>query len=125
MADTQIGFGYLAAPGVYEETALGATAQQAKVGQVRPYNVDIDNQSNAIIYVKFWYAAVGDVQVGTTAPDEIYPVPTITRINHVIVQADDVKFNVGLTMAAVTTGGTGGSTPGAAGNVGVRVTMDM
>jgi hypothetical protein len=126
MAESQIGYGYAAGvPGVWEETALSSVAVQAKIGQSRVYGVDIDNQSNAAVYVKVYYAALADVVVGTTAPDEIIYVPTLTRINHMIVQADDVKMNVGMVLAAVTTGGTAGTGAPAGGNVGVRVTLDM
>lgn len=126
MAETEIGFGYASGvPGAWEETALGAVAVQAKIGQSRVYGVDIDNQSNAAVYVKLYYAALADVVVGTTAPDEILYVPTVTRINHMIIQADDVKMNVGMVVAAVTTGGTAGVGAPAGGNVGVRITQDM
>jgi len=124
MAETQASFGYAAAPAIYEETALGATKQQAKVGAFNTYGIDIDNQSNAIVYVKAYFKAAGDVIVGTTAPDEIYPVPTLTRIHETVVSAVDVQMPTGLTLAAVTTPGTPGTTPPAAGNVGVRVVIE-
>ena len=124
MAESQVSFGYVASPGVWEETSLTNVATQAKVGQSRVYNIDIDNAAIAVSYVKVYYAAIGDVIVGTTAPDEIIPVPASTRLNHAIIQADDVKMNVGMVLAAVTTPGTGGVTPPASA-VAVRVTMDM
>jgi len=124
MAETQAGFGYAASPAVYEETALLNAKQQAKSGAFKQYNIDIDNQSNAIVYVKAYFKSAGDVIVGTTAPDEIYAVPTLTRINEVCVAAVDVELPTGLTLAAVTTPGTAGVTSPAAGNVAVRVTFE-
>jgi len=124
MADTQTSFGYAASPRMWEESALDSVAKEANVGAALIHNIDIDNQSNAIVYVKVYYKAAGDVVVGTTDPDEIIPVPTLTRQNHVMIQASDAQMPTAITLAAVTTGGTAGTSNPAGGSVAVRVTIE-
>ena len=82
-------------------------------GAATIYAIDIDNAANgAATYVKFWNVAVeqgtGAVTLGTTAPDMILMVPASVR--RVFAFVGGLTFSTGITVAAVTAGGTAGVT---------------
>jgi hypothetical protein len=77
-------------------------------GAATIYAVVIDNTANAAAtYVKF-YDTVGAITLGTTAPSMILMAPASVRRTFVFTGGN--AFSTGLTYAAVTTGGTGGTT---------------
>lgn len=83
-------------------------------GAATIYAVEIDNTvtGNALAYVKLYNVAIavgtGAVTVGTTTPDAVLMAPSSTR--RVWVFRNAMVFSAGLTIAGVTTGGTGGTT---------------
>lgn len=89
------------------DTSVTNSAQQAKSGAGTLVLVDIDNTNNgAITYVKMWDAT--SITVGTTSPDWIFMVPP--SIRRVFSIPKGLTFGTGLGYAAVTTGGTAGTT---------------
>jgi hypothetical protein len=88
--------------GSSKQTLTGSATQ-------RVYMVHIDNRNNtADAYVKFWDVVIGSVTVGTTAPDAVLWCPAGKRRQVFFVEG--MKFSTAITVACVTTGGTGGTT---------------
>ncbi len=91
------------------DTSAGATAVAAKASSATLYEMELDNTANAAAtYFKLYNAAAAGVTVGTTVPDSVHMVPASTKLTHVI-PAGNV-WGTALTYAAVTTGGTAGTT---------------
>lgn len=90
------------------DTNLGAAADNdVRAGATTLYAADIDNTANAAAtYVKFYNTAAPTV--GTTAPDAIVYVPASTRLTSFFGLAGTAFAH--LSFAAVTTGGTAGTT---------------
>lgn len=93
---------------IWIETSLGATAEQIKSTSATIYIIDVDNTANSSpTFVKLYDATSGNVTVGTTAPDWTFKIPNGIRV--VIVPSGGVATATALTAAALTTGGTGGT----------------
>lgn len=110
MAETQVTTGYLAGLAVWQETDLENVAKQIKVGAAKVYAIDVDSADAAIVYVKGYFKTLGDVVVGTTAPDFILAVPATSRKVFMVTAASPVEYPTALTLACVTTPGTPGTT---------------
>lgn len=111
MAQSTVSLAFGSGLTAWKETALGGTKEQIKGSSGTIYEWDLDNSANAAItYFKVWYAASGSVTVGTTDPDEVIMVPASTRIVTLVNAGTGKAFSNGMTVAAVTAGGTGGTT---------------
>src|SRR2546427_11277249 len=109
MAQSQISLGFPAGSNEWIETALGATVEQIKASGGTLYLFECDNTANAArTYLKMWYAASGSVTVGTTVPDMVYPIEAGAKLD--IIPVAGGAFTTALTVAALTAGGTGGTT---------------
>lgn len=92
-----------------QDVALGTTVDQIKSTGANIFDVVIDNTANgAITYVKLFFALAVNVVLGTTAPDWVIPVPANKKIT--VALPDGPAYPTALSMAAVTTGGTSGTT---------------
>lgn len=114
MAITQIQVQTPANQFLFTDTVMGNTADAVKGSSAVVYYLFIDNSANAgaPTYVKLYNLAAGSVTVGTTVPDEVIFVPNGAKITHVLWtgSAPGKTFATALSAAAVTTGGTAGST---------------
>lgn len=98
---------------IYSSSAMGSTVEGIKASSAKVFSIIVDNSlNNAATYVKLWNVASGSVVVGTTAPDEIIYVPASAIITHVLYTgaSQGKTFGTALSAAAVTTGGTSGTT---------------
>jgi hypothetical protein len=99
---------------VFNDSAMGNTADGVKASSALVYSVTVDNSLNggAASYVKLYNLASGSVVVGTTAPDEIIYVPAGAVITQVYwtSSAPGKTFGTALSAVCVTAGGTAGST---------------
>src|SRR6266446_4221709 len=112
MAQTNVILAQVANANQFIETALGTgvslAAETVKASSRTLYLVNIDNTANvAVTYVKAYYTA-GAVTVGTTAPDEVWYIPASIRVSIPMVAGK--AFASGMVVAAVTAGGTAGTT---------------
>lgn len=92
-----------------KDTNLGGTADaNVNAGSATLYMCKIDNTANATqkVYVKLWNAVAPTV--GTTVPDMVIPAPGGSAPELEIPRG--LAFGTGLSMACVTTAGTGGTT---------------
>jgi len=109
MAITTVDLDTLAGLFRYESTDILGTIEAVKGSSTVIHLIDMDNAANgAATFYKFWNVASGSVTVGTTAPDMCILVPASTRI--VIPILTGVVFGTALSVAAVTTAGTAGTT---------------
>jgi hypothetical protein len=99
---------------VFNDSAMGNTADAVKASSALVYSVVIDNSANAgaASYVKLFNLAAASVVVGTTAPDEIIYVPQGAVVTHVFFTGAAAGKTFGTALAAfcVTAGGTAGVT---------------
>lgn len=105
------------------DTSANATAEvNVRGGATTVFAIEVDNTANAAATYLKLYDAVS-VVVGTTAPDYVFLIPALTSkrfiLGHGIEDDGDFLFgdlfSNGLTFAAVTAGGTGGTdNPGSA-----------
>jgi hypothetical protein len=99
---------------VFQDTAMGNAVDAIKASSAKVYSVIVDNSANggAATYVKLFNLASGSVTLGTTAPDEIIYVPAgaVVTKQYFTSAAQGVTFGTALSAAAVTTGGTAGTT---------------
>jgi hypothetical protein len=114
MAITQINVSSPTNEIVFNDSAMGNTADGVKSSSALVYSVTVDNSLNggSASYVKLFNLASGSVVVGTTAPDEIIYVPggaVITQV-YSTSAAPGKTFGTALSAFCVTTGGTAGST---------------
>lgn len=93
---------------VIQDTTADNTAEQnVSDGPGSVYAVAIDNNLNAALtYVKFWDNAAPTV--GTTAPDMILPADLSDRVVYVFRLG--IPFATAISFAALTAGGTAGTT---------------
>lgn len=100
---------------IFNDTAMGATADAIKASSAKVYYVIIDNTLNgaAASYVKIYNLAAGSVVVGTTAPDEIIYAPAAVITTHALFTGANPgkTFPTALSAVCVTAGGTAGVTP--------------
>ena len=113
MAVTNVTLGYVSGLRLFIDTvnANAAIAVQAAASVI--YEIEIDNTANAAQdnYVKFWNTA-GAVVVGTTVPDMVIEVRQ--GVSRTLVIPSGLAYELGIAVATVTAGGTGGTTsPGA------------
>ena len=97
----------------YTSSAMGNTVEGIKASSTRLYSLVIDNSlNNAATYVKLYNVASGSVVLGTTAPDEIIYVPAsaIITVPYYTSANPGKVFGTALSAAAVTAGGTAGTT---------------
>lgn len=98
---------------IYSSSAMGNTVEGIKASSAQVFSVIIDNSLNgAATYVKLFNLASGSVVLGTTSPDEVIYVPANALVTHVLYTsaAAGKTFGTALSAAAVTTGGTAGTT---------------
>jgi len=114
MAITQILVSSPSGETIFNDTAMGASADAVKTSGATVYYVIVDNSANgAATYVKLYNLASGSVVVGTTVPDQTVYAPA----NAVITEVYSTKaapgklFGTALSAVALTTGGTAGATP--------------
>lgn len=89
------------------DSSANSTAQQAETGSGTLFMVDIDNTANsAATFIKMYDAT--SITVGTTVPDWIFKAPGGVRRVYTI--PTGLAFSTGLGYAAVTQGGTAGTT---------------
>lgn len=94
---------------LYKNSDTNEVKDQVKSGSTTIHAVVIDNSANgAVTFVKFWNLTSGSVTVGTTDPDMIIRIPASTK--RTMLFHEGLVFATGLTVAAVTAGGTGGTT---------------
>ena len=103
---------------VFEDTVSANAAVIVAEDAVTVYLIDITNAQAAINFVKL-YNTAGAVTVGTTVPDEVLQI--VASDQRSLVYPSGLLFSVGLQIATVTAGGTGGTTSPSS-NVGVRIT---
>lgn len=109
MATTQIISATPAAATKYVNTDCNQVKDGVKAAAGVIHAVVIDNTLNAAkSFVKLWDLLSGAVTVGTTDPDMIVPVPAGVKRSFLFFEG--LSFATGITIAAVTTGGTGGTT---------------
>ena len=98
---------------IYNDSAMGNTADGIKSSSALIYSVTVDNSANgSAVYVKLFNLASGSVVVGTSAPDEILLIPgssVVTR-TYFTGAAPGITFSTALSAFCVTSGGTAGST---------------
>jgi hypothetical protein len=113
MAITQVEVATPAGLFIFQDSAMGNSADGIKASSAKVYSVTIDNSANggAASYVKLYNLASGSVVVGTTAPDEIIYVPGGAVITQYFFTgaAQGKVFGTSLSAVCVTTGGTAGS----------------
>jgi hypothetical protein len=89
------------------DTSVNSSVQQAKTGSGTLFMVEIDNTANsAVTYVKVYDNTT--VTVGTTVPDWIFYAPASVKRTYSV--PTGLAFSTGLAYAAVTQGGTAGTT---------------
>lgn len=92
----------------WQETALGVK-QQVKGSAPTVYKITIDNTANQnLVYFKGWFAVLGSVTVGTTAPNFCLPAPANKKVTYLITGPGGI-YGTGLTVAMTTTPGTPGT----------------
>lgn len=126
MAESQVALGFEGSEvNEWLETALSFTPKQALIGDANLYDLDVDNASAQQVHVKVYFKSVGDVVVGTTDPDMIFPVPNGVRLNFPIVVDAEGKFGTtAITLACVQEAGSAGTTAPSA-NVATRLTYKV
>src|SRR3990167_7706550 len=114
MAATNISVGFPASAKLFTETDLEGTAVTVQASATVIYAIEIDNTANTgqDEYVKF-YNTAGTPTIGTTVPDMVIEIRQGVSRSFII--PNGLSFETGLSVACVTTGGTGGTTsPGSA-----------
>lgn len=109
MATTQITLGFPTGMKIFTETSIANTAITIVGAAGVIYMIDIDNTGNAAQdeYVKF-YNSNGAVTVGTTVPDHVFMIYRGHR--RPIAIPEGLNFAIGIQVACVQSGGTGGTT---------------
>ena len=114
MAITQVTVQTPANEIIFNDSAMGNSADAIKASSALVYYVLVDNTANAgaATYVKLYNLAAGSVTVGVTVPDEVIYVPGGRKITHLLFDGSTLgkTFGTALSAAALTTGGTAGST---------------
>ena len=98
---------------IFNDSAMGNSADGIKSGSALVYSVTADNSLNgSAVYVKLYNLASGSVVVGTTAPDQIILVPgsSVVTQTYFTGATPGVTFGTALSAICVTAGGTAGST---------------
>ncbi len=98
---------------LYNDTSAGNAVNSIKASSAKVFFVTVDNSLNvAATYVKLFNLASGSVTLGVTAPDEVVYAPASSIITNFYLtsSAGGKTFATALSYAAVTTGGTAGST---------------
>lgn len=109
MAITVIDSSQISGALLHINTDVDETEDDVDSGAGTLYAIEIDNTGNAAItYVKLYEAASGSVTVGTTAPDFIFRVAA--SVSRAIIFPAGLAYATALSIAAVTAGGTAGTT---------------
>ena len=109
MATNRSALGITSSLDVIRDTDTDETAENdVNDGAATIYLIQIDNSANASAasYLKLYNAA--SPTVGTTAPDIVIMAPGGATVKVAI--GEGISFGTALSMAAVTTAGTGGTT---------------
>jgi hypothetical protein len=114
MAITQVPVATPATLFEYTNTSIANAAVAVKASSTLAYWISVDNSANSggPTYVKLYNLAQGSVTVGTTAPDAIIYVPASSICTQAFYtsSAPGLTFGTALTVAAVNSGGTAGTT---------------
>jgi hypothetical protein len=113
MAITQVTVASPASEIIFQDTAMGGTADGIKASSAVVYYVQVDNTLNgAASYVKLYNLASGSVTVGTTVPDQVLLVAANKVQTYVFSTAasSGMTFGTALSAACTTAGGTAGNT---------------
>ena len=109
MAVTTIDLAAISGAQVHINTDVDETEDDIDGGAGTLWAVLVDNTANAAVtYVKLYNAASGAVTVGTTAPDFIFAIPA--SVSRTLVFPEGLAYSAALSIAAVTAGGTAGTT---------------
>jgi hypothetical protein len=98
---------------LFTDTNLGNAVDAVKASSCKILYAVIDNSLNAASsYLKMFNLASGSVTLGTTAADTVIFVPasSVVTVPFLTGAAPGVTFGTALSIACVTTGGTGGNT---------------
>jgi hypothetical protein len=112
MAITQVVVQTPANQTIFTDSVMGGTVDAVKASSCLAFYLFADNSANGVpAYVKLFNLAQGSVVLGTTAPDEIVYVPANAKITHIFFTGAVIgkTFGTALSAAAVTTGGTSGT----------------
>ncbi|SRR6266568_4959303 len=97
---------------LYKDTALGVTLDGVKASSTLINWIQVDNTANGGVpsYLKLFNLTSGAVTLGTTVPDAVLYVEAgkLDTFNFQSGASQGLTFATALTMACVTTGGTGG-----------------
>ena len=109
MAVTNIDLSAISGGQLFVSTDVDETEDDIDSGAGTLWAIEVDNTLNAAVtYVKLYNAASGAVTVGTTAPDFIFPIPA--SVSRAIMFPQGFAYSTALSIAAVTAGGTAGTT---------------
>ena len=109
MAITNINLGYVSGAKSFADSAAGSTANAVVASAATVYAITIDNTLNAAADTYFkLYDSAGAINVGTSVPD--YVIRCRQGVKRTLVIPDGLYFANGIAEAALTTGGTAGST---------------
>lgn len=94
---------------LFRDSDIGNTVSGVKSASTTIHAILIDNTANAATtFVKLYNVTSGSVTIGTTAPDMIIPIPASSK--RTLFFLEGLIFGTALTAAAVTAGGTAGTT---------------
>jgi len=98
------------ATNLYKNTVVANAASVIKASAGTLYAIYVDNSANAAEaeYLKL-YDSAGAVVVGTTVPDFVFKIPA-AFVGNLMIATSGIAFAAGLQIAAVTAGGTAGTT---------------
>ena len=109
MAITNISLGVVSGLQVNINTDVDETEDDVAAAAGTLYEIQIDNTANAAVtYIKLYDAGAAAVTVGTTAPDWIFRIAA--SVSRTLVFPEGVAFGTALSIAALTAGGTAGTT---------------
>ena len=109
MAITNITLGFVSGLAVHVNTDVDESEDDVAAAAGTLYQIQIDNTGNAAVtYVKLYDAGAAAVTVGTTAPDWIFRVAA--SVSRTIPFPEGAAFATALSVAALTAGGTAGTT---------------
>ncbi len=113
VSDPQVtAFAGTPAANVLFSASVVGVKDQVKGSSATVFGIKVDNSSNTVAsYLKLWNLLATSVTVGTTDPDEIVMIPPGSKLFVILNGVTGKVFGTALTVACVTTGGTGGTTP--------------
>lgn len=110
------------ATNLFKDTGCTNSAVAIKASSGTLYAIYVDNSLNAAVTYLKLYDTAGAVVVGTTVPDFVFKVPGLF-VGNILIATSGIAFTSGLQSAALTAGGTAGTTaPSAAFTIDVAYT---